>query len=103
MTFQIKANPTFPASLTIVGQGREQKLNVVFRHKTRTEYADLLKSLADGELDAAGLVLALLESWDADAPLDQSGLDLLQEHQPGADFAIISAYGEALAVARKKN
>lgn len=103
MGFQIKANPTFEASLTIVGQGREQKLSVTYRHKTSKEYAALLDRLGNSEIDIAEAVLELVDKWDADAPLSRQSLEMLQDEQPGADFAILNAYGEALTVARKKN
>lgn len=102
MTFQVKANPTIPASITIVGQGREQKLNVVYRHKTVTEYDALMGKLNDGDLTITDLLLELLESWEADKPLSRESIDLLREHQQGADLAIAGAYNEALNVERKK-
>ncbi len=102
MTFQIIANPTIPATITIVGQGREQKLNVVFRHKTSSEYEALMKQLHDGEITIADLLLALLDAWEADQPVSKEAIELLREHQPGADLAIASAYNEALNVERKK-
>ena len=101
--FKIKADPTFDACLTIVGQGREQKLNVTFRHKTRTEYSDMLELMAGGKLDVTDALLELLDKWDADAELSRESIVALQENQPGVDWAIITAYGEALKVARKGN
>lgn len=101
--FKIKADPTFDATLTIVGQGREQKLNVTFKHKPRAEYVELLEKVGKGETPVADALLSLLAKWDADAELSAKSLALLQEEQPGADWAILSAYGEALAVARKGN
>lgn len=101
--FKIAANPTFDAALTIVGQGREQKLNVTFKHKPRAEYLALLESVGKGETPVSDALLSLLAKWDADAELSAESLALLQEEQPGADWAILSAYGEALAVARKGN
>lgn len=101
--FKIKADPTFDACLTIVGQGREQKLNVTFRHKTRSEYSDMLEEMAAGKLDVADALLDLLDKWDADAELGKESVKALQEQQPGVDWAIITAYGDALKVARKGN
>lgn len=103
MTFKIKADPTFDTTLTIVGQGREQKLALTYRHKTRSEYAELLKQVSEGKLDIVDAVLALVEKWDADAPLNAESVKLLQEQQPGAEWAIVSEYSNALAVARKGN
>jgi hypothetical protein len=101
--FKIQSNPTFDAALKIVGQGREQTLNVTFRHKTRSEYGDLMKSIAEGKTDTADAVLAIVDKWDADAPLSAESVKLLGEHQPGAEWAILTGYGDALTVARKGN
>ena len=101
--FQIKAEPTFDASLTIVGQGREQKLNVTFKHKTRAYYLAMLEKVSKGELKPTDALLSIIDKWDADAELSAKSLVLLQEQQPGADWAILSGYGDALAVARKGN
>lgn len=102
--FKIDAEPTFPAKLTIVGQSRTQELNVVFRHKTRSEYAELMDKVAKLQVDAADAFLQLVESWDADAELSAANVKRLDEQQPGALFAIIGdGYSEALSVARKGN
>lgn len=101
--FSIEPNPTFKASLTLIGQGREQVLNVVYRHKPRSEYIALLESVRSGETSAADALLNLVESWDADGPLDAETIAKLQEAQPGVDWAIVSGYTEALTVARKGN
>ncbi|MDH2052851.1 phage tail assembly chaperone [Achromobacter marplatensis] len=103
MTFIIKGAPTIEAKITIKGQGREQQLNVTFRHKTRKEYEALMKRLAADKITTDELLLELMEKWDADAPLGKESLALLKEHQPGADLAIVSAYNEALTVERQKN
>ena len=101
--FHIKAEPTFDANIVIVGQGREQTLTVTFKHMSRTEYSDKLQQVADGKMAAEDLVLSLVEKWNADADLNKANVKLLCDHQPGADWAIITSYSEALAVARKGN
>ena len=101
--FKIEANPTFDAVLTLAGQGREQKLNVTFRHKTRSDYIEMLEAIQGGKLSAADALLQVMEKWDADAPLNAESVKALQENQPGADWAILTGYGDALAVARKGN
>lgn len=101
--FKIQAEPTFDAALHITGQGREQTLNVTYRHKTRTEYGDMLQAMAKGKLDTVDAILQLLEKWDADAELNKDSIKKLQEHQPGIDWAIITGFGDALTVARKGN
>jgi len=101
MTFKIKQEPTFPGSIKIASMGREQTLNVVFRAKTASEYDKLAKDKGDPRGEAA--FLALVESWDADMPLDKGSVALLNEHQPGAVWAVVIHYGEALLAARKGN
>jgi hypothetical protein len=102
--FQIKQNPTIDVALTITGQGREQTLNLTFKAKTRSEYSTLLGSIDYEKPESAiDLVLALVEKWDADLPLNRESVQLLADHQPGAEWAIVHAYTEALPVARKGN
>lgn len=101
--FKIKSDPTFEANIVIVGQGREQTLVVTFKHMPRSDYSDLLQKTADGKLASEELVLKLVEKWNADAELSKANIKLLCDQQPGADWAIITAYSEALAVARKGN
>lgn len=101
--FKINAEPTFDATLTIIGQGREQQLKVTFKSKTRTEYLDMLKSIGNNELDMIDALLSILTAWDADADLNAASIKQLQEQQPGCDWAIINGYGSALGVARKGN
>lgn len=101
--FKIAANPTFPATLTLVGQGHEQQLNVTFSHMKRTEYQALLDSLKSGEKTTNDALLKLLVGWDADAELSAESITELLENQPGADWAIITGYSDALTVARKGN
>lgn len=103
MTFKIKANPTFEATLTLVGQGREQKLKLTFRHMTRSAYGELLKAVGEGDKSVEDAVLAAVEAWDADTALAAEAVRDLDEQQPGATWAILSAYGDALGVARKGN
>lgn len=103
MTYQVKANPSFPASLTLIGQGRKQKLSLVFRHKVQKDLEILQDQLATGEKDLVEVLLELIESWDADVSLDRVGLTELQQHQPGADWAILNGYGRAMRVEQEKN
>lgn len=103
MTFKIKSNPTIDACITIVGQGREQQLNITYRHKTGKEYEALMKQLAAGEITTADLLLLLIADWDADMRVSKESIELLCEHQPGADVAIASAFNDAIRVDRRKN
>jgi Domain of unknown function (DUF1789). len=101
--FHINAKPTFDADLVFTGQGREQTLHVTFKHKTRTEYLAMLEKIRDDKLSVADALLSIVEKWDADEKLSAASIAKLQDQQPGIDFAIITGYGDALAVARKGN
>lgn len=101
--FKIKPDPTFDASVTIVGQGREQKLECTFNHMSRSEYTAMLEAMAKGELETADALLKVVHSWNADGDLTRENVQALCDLQPGADWAIITGYGDALTVARKGN
>lgn len=101
--FNIDPSPTFDATLTIVGQGREQKLLCTFHHKSKSEYRKMLEDIGAEKLSVSDAILSLIEKWDADGPLDETTLEKLQDDQPGIDWAIITGYGDALKVARKGN
>lgn len=101
--FNIKAPERFPADIVLVGQGRKQTLKLVFKAMPRTEYTALLDDIKDGRKDAADGLLELIESWEADMPLSKESLSLLEEHQPGAQWALVTGYGQALVVTRQGN
>lgn len=101
--FKLKPDPTFDATLTIVGQGKEQKLECTFNHMARSEYAAMLEAMSKGEMDAAAAILKVIAKWNVDADLTKENVKALCDLQPGADWAIITGYGDALTVARKGN
>lgn len=101
--FSVKPPERIPASLTITGQGREQTLKLVYRHTPRKEYGALLEAIGKEEITPEAGVLKLVESWEADAELSAPVLSQLEEDQPGAIWAILSGYSQALAVGREKN
>jgi hypothetical protein len=99
--FKIKQDPTFPGTIKLVAMGREQTLDVTFRAKTASEYERMVKNKADPRGEEA--FLSIVESWNADMPLDKESVALLNEHQPGAVWAVVLHYGEALMTQRKGN
>lgn len=102
--FTIRAPETIEATLTITGQGRSQQLELAFKHRTASDYRELLERIdKEGGLTAADAVFESLAKWNADAELTRENVQLLGEHQPGVLWAIMTAYGEALLVARKGN
>lgn len=101
--FTIKAPESFEATLTIVGQGREQKLGLTFRHKTKSAYLQMIEDIRDEKLSPADAIVEIVIKWDADVEFSKESVTLLQENQPGSDWAIITGYGDALGVTRKGN
>lgn len=99
--FKIKQDPTFPGSIKLVSMGREQTLKVTFRSKTADEYEALVKNTDDTKGEKA--FFALVESWEADLPYNEESIATLNQHQPGAVWAVVLHYGEALMAARKGN
>ncbi|WP_313319962.1 phage tail assembly chaperone [Stenotrophomonas sp.] len=101
--FKVKAPEMFDAILTIVGQGREQKLKLKYRHLLKDAYKELVDKLAGGELTPAQVILDMVAEWDADMDLDIEGVELALQNQIGLDTAIIYGYVQAIQVARKGN
>ncbi|WP_313401505.1 phage tail assembly chaperone [Stenotrophomonas sp.] len=101
--FKVKAPEVFDATLTIVGQGREQKLKLKYRHLLKDAYKALVDKLAGGELAPAQVILDMVAEWDADVDLDTEGVELALQNQIGLDTAIIHGYAQAIQVARKGN
>ena len=96
--FEIEQAPTFPGSIKIKSLGRVQTMEVTFRAKTRTEYSALVKDKTGEEV-----FLELVEKWNVAAPLTKEGVAKLEEHQPGAVWAVIGYYGEQLLASREGN
>jgi hypothetical protein len=101
--FKIKADPTIDATLTLVGQGREQKLELTFKHLTRSDYLKLLEDVRAEKRKPEAALAGLIDKWNADMDVSADAMKALDEHQPGALMAILNAYGDALVVARKGN
>ena len=103
MAFIIKGNPTIDARVTITGQGRKQVLELTFRNKPDEDYAALVAEVEAGTLTMTGLLLALIERWDADMKLEEASVSALNSYQPGAHLAILQAYHQARHVELEKN
>jgi hypothetical protein len=101
--FKIKADPSIDAKLILVGQGREQTLEVTFKHSTRSDYLKLLEEVSQSKCKPEDALAGLIEKWNADMAVSPEAMKALDEHQPGALMAILHAYGDALVVARKGN
>lgn len=101
--FTVKAPEAFKATLTIIGHGREQKLNLTYRHFPADQYQSLFKAVGAGETTPVQAVLDIVSDWDADAALDTEGVEFAGQQQVGLLWAILQGYQDAIAVARKGN
>jgi hypothetical protein len=101
--FTVNPAPTFECTLAVTGQGKEQKLELVYRHQTRERYLELLEKVRSEELTPSDVILELVESWKADAELSKAVLDKLASDMPGIEWAIIQEFAQAHQVARKGN
>lgn len=102
-TFNTKAAPTFQGSITIIGQGREQKLEGTMKHMSSDAYGQLFAGLANGTIKPEQAILDIFEQWNADRPLTPDGVREVLQDMPGFDWAVVTGYGDALTVARKGN
>lgn len=101
--FEIEANPTIDADLTLVGQGREQVLSLTFKHMLRDEYLKLIEDVRDGKVKPEKALADLIVKWNAKEEPKEAAIKKLDLHQPGALMAILGAYGDSLVVSRKGN
>lgn len=101
--FTVIPNPLIPATLTIIGQGREQQLKLVYRHMPVDTYLELMTAIGEDKAKPEEAALQLVESWEADAELNEATMQKLQNDQPGVVWAIVNGYGHALKVERKGN
>lgn len=111
--FKIIPAPTFKAVVSIpVPGGEPQELPVVFKHKGKkalTEFNDAMQK-ADQQQDKekalkdeADLLFGLIDSWEADEPLNRENFDALLDQYMTANSAIYMAYLESLMGAKRGN
>ena len=101
--FKTKPPETFPATMILVGQGREETLKAVCKHRARDDYFAMIERATKGEVSPEQVVMDLLASWEADEELSADTLRQMDNDRPGIVWAIITAYGKALGVALKGN
>jgi hypothetical protein len=117
--FKLIANPTFPAKVGIpVAGGSPVNVVFIFKHRTKTQYAEWLDSLGkrkgtSGDLDT---FLDMVDGWiedDAEAKkFDAEGLSetfnrenagMLLEQRMGVAQSTFDTYLGELTKAREKN
>jgi hypothetical protein len=98
--------------------GQEAQIQCVYKYRTRTEFAEYVKSMTgkkdDGEFDyaafikgnvqqAADYLKGVLLGWDLDADLSEESLFQLADELPQACAAIMEAYRAAMLEGRLGN
>ena len=104
MSFKIKANPTFPATVKIRAPGGEvQELKVVFKHKRKDDVLSFFTEASEKERTDVECILDVVESWDADEPLSKESVSDLIQNYAGASASIFQTYMTELVTARLGN
>lgn len=90
---------TIPATLTVIGQGSTDKLNVIYHNRKASE----LKSKFDGNSTMAGVIPYIVESWDSDFEVTEEGVTAFEDEYPGIIDVLLEGYHKARGKAIEKN
>lgn len=99
MSLKRKTAETIPLALTLVAQGEEVTINIVYHNRKGSE----ISAKHDEGVTMAELVRYLVKSWDAEFGLTDADLTDLEDAYPGTLLAVMEAYNDARTVARAKN
>lgn len=98
----LKANPTFNAKVGIpVAGGSPVDVEMTFKHRTRQEFGEWLKSLEGKERTQA--VMECVEGWELSDPFNEESVHTLNDNYMGAANAIVEKYLQELSAAKVKN
>lgn len=119
---KLAVNPTFQAKVGIpLASGEKTDVLMTFKHRTRTEYAEMMASFSrkPGDSDAIGddlavaaraglkrdvdAVMSMVTAWDLEDEFNRENVELLLENYFGAASAIYETYGQALQGSRRGN
>ena len=103
MALKLKQNPVFTVPVEIpTTSGKPEIIKISFRHKTKDEYLDWLKTL-EGKIEV-DILLEIIDGWsEVAADFTKENLaEVLQNYQAAA-LVIYGAYGDALVNGRVKN
>ncbi|CBJ37898.1 conserved protein of unknown function [Ralstonia solanacearum CMR15] len=105
--FSINPKPTFTAEAAIpVAGGGTEKLQLVFKHKTRDEVKAFFAQAGAGADDQsdADVLLEIVAGWEGvDVPFSREALDQLVQNYPAAPRAIFDTYLAELTGQRRGN
>ena len=99
---QLKANPTFSASVGVpVAGGEEVPVVMTFKHRTRTELDEFIKSRP--KKSDVQTFLDMVEGWDLEDEFNEANAKTLLENYIGAALATFHVYIDQLVQAKAKN
>lgn len=99
---KLNPEPTFKAKVAIPVPGAQAAdVEFVFKHRTREQFADWLKSLEDKEKVPAVMEIAM--GWDLDDPFNAETVGQLLSQYIGAFQPILEKYMDELVQAKQKN
>lgn len=93
------APKTIPATLTIIGQGSTDKLNVTYHNRKQSEITALL----EGGASLGALIPFLVESWDTDFELTEEGVREFEDEYPGIVDILLTGFHRAHRKEAEKN
>ena len=100
--FALKANPTFVSTVGFpIAGGDPVKVAVTFRHRTKTQLDEFIRS-REGRTDTATF-LEMVAAWDLDDEFNAANVEILLENHIGVAVAAYQAYIEELVRARRGN
>lgn len=98
----LKADPTFTKKVTIQRAGKTSvDVEFTFRHKTRPEFAEWLKTL-EGK-DKIVSVMECASGWELEDPFNEASVTELNDNYMGSARAIVDTYLAELSGERLGN
>lgn len=107
--FNLQPNPTFWATVSIPVPGEKEpaKIEILFRHKTRTGVDGFIKAARENTNETDGdveLLAGIINDWKGpDGEFSRENLTALLENYPASARAITRAYISSLLEGCQKN
>lgn len=100
--FKLAVAPTFKAKVAIPVHGGETvELSFEFKHRTRDQLADMMKTIEKRK--DVDLMLDVLAGWELDDPFGKESIELLCQNFAGAPREIFGTYITEITQAKRGN
>lgn len=84
---------TIPVTLTVIGQGSTDKVQVTFHNRKGSEVEARLKENPDVKM--AAVIPYIVESWDLEFDLTEEGVIALEDEYPGMVTGLVEGFWKA--------